>query len=261
MCSRFILVQKLETIEKRFQVTATGIDHKACYNIGPGMNSLVVTNDNRRILQHFRFGLTPHWATKNMLLINARTEGDKNTENDINYHGSKDIINKPAFRKAIRSQRCLVIADAFIEGSTEKGLTDAHLVFLRNKVRPFAFAGIWDIWKNPETGEITKGFAIITTVANSLMQQIPHHRSPVILEPWQESVWLNSDTPLSDITAMLKPYSSDKMNAYKIGPEIKKLQNNYAELLNPIGNNLIDESEVQIKESLYRQGFGGKSRN
>jgi len=179
-----------------------------------------------------------------MFLLNARTEGDRNSENDVHYHGPKDIILKPSFRKPIRSQRCLVIADAFIEGSTDEGLDKAHVVFLKNKVRPFAMAGIWDEWKNPVNGESVFSFAIITTVANELMQKIPHHRSPVILEPWQESVWLNNDAPLSDITAMLKPYDSNKMNAYPIGSSVKNKRNNFPELLQPIGNNLNDEADM-----------------
>lgn len=258
MCGRFILVQKLETIEKRFNLSPSLFDLSPSYNTGPGMYTPVVASNSKRCLQLFRFGMCPSWAKKDMFLLNARTEGDRNSENDVHYHGPKDIILKPSFRKPIRSQRCLVIADAFIEGSTDEGLDKAHVVFLKNKVRPFAMAGIWDEWKNPVNGESVFSFAIITTVANELMQKIPHHRSPVILEPWQESVWLNNDAPLSDITAILKPYDSNKMNAYPIKSSVKNQRNNFPELLKPIGTTLNDEAEIAFKESLYRQGFGRK---
>ena len=55
-----------------------------------------------------------------MYLFNARAEGDRNNENNEFYSGAKGIITKPSFRKPIRSQRCLVIADAFYEGSKKE---------------------------------------------------------------------------------------------------------------------------------------------
>jgi len=167
--------------------------------------------------------MQPFWAKKSMLLINARAEGDRNPENQMHYRGAKDIINKPAFRKPIRSQRCLVIADAFIEGTTEDGLSKPYLVFLKNKNRPFAFAGIFDEWTNLKTGSNQRGFAIITTGPNELMQKIPHHRSPVILKPFQEKQWLNPETPLTDITTMLNSYDAREMDAYPISPKIKSV--------------------------------------
>lgn len=261
MCGRFILVQKLETLEKRFNLSDVTFQYTASYNTAPGMQSAVITNTHPRLMQGFRFGLCPFWAKKDMLLINASSEGDKNAENDTLYHGPKEIINKPAFRKPIRSRRCLVIADAFIEGSQAKGLDEAYIVYLRNKVRPFAMAGLWDEWSNPLTGQVIRSFAIITTIANPLMQKIGHHRSPVILEAWQERIWLDSEAPLSDITALLKPYDSEKMNAYRIGSNIKNPKNNHAGLLTPIGNTIYAESDIQIKESLYRQGFGNGKPN
>ncbi len=130
MCGRYILVQKKEIIEKRFNSTFdSDVDYRPSYNIAPGKMAAVITDKNPQKIQMLRFGLTPFWSKKNMILINARTEGDHNKENDITYTGSRGIILKPSFRKPIRSQRCLVLADAFIEGTTKEKL-NKHILFI-----------------------------------------------------------------------------------------------------------------------------------
>jgi putative SOS response-associated peptidase YedK len=262
MCGRFILVQKLEKLEARFNVTAIPeLNFTPSYNISPGKTSLVITQDAPDKIMPAVFGLTPFWANKAMYLFNARAEGDRNKENNPDFRGAKDIINKPAFRKPIRSQRCLVPADAFIEGTTAEGLSKPFLVFLKNKQRPFAFAGIYDDWKNPITNELVRTFSIITTTANSFMQKLPHHRSPVILEQWQENKWISSKTALTDITDMLKPCNSDILNAYPIAESIKNPKNDNSDLIKPIGDTIEKEIDVSIKNTLSNQGFGRNNRN
>ncbi len=261
MCGRYILVQKVEVIENRFNVSAdSSFKWNANFNIGPGTYAPVITSSDPKVLQLMQFGLTPFWAKKPMYLFNARAEGDKNKDNLTNYSGSKNIIIKPSFRKPIRSQRCLVIADAFIEGSIKNGLKDPYLVYLRDKVRPFAFAGIYDIWRNPKTGEDIGSFSIITTVANELMQKIPHQRSPIILNKHEEEVWLNVNSPLTEITSLLKPYDSKYMNAYKISSEISSVKNNYKSLISPLSKPIYDENSIIVSTSLELQGMGARKK-
>jgi putative SOS response-associated peptidase YedK len=257
MCGRYILVQKIETIEKRFNVTAPeGLEWKPAYNISPGQLAPVITGGNKKELQLFRFGMTPFWAKKPMYMINARAEGDHNKDDNPNFTGAKGIISKPSFRKPIRSQRCLVIADAFIEGTVKEKLSKPFVVYLKNNVRPFAFAGIWDEWVNEESGEIIRSFAIITAASNELLQKLPHHRSPVILDQRHEKKWLNQDLPLADVTKLLKPYPADLMNAYPIGPAIKNPQAEGPELLKPFGERISPEFDIRTDQDLLLQGMG-----
>jgi putative SOS response-associated peptidase YedK len=261
MCGRYVLVQKIEVLEKRFNVKAPDdFGFKPSYNISPGNQAPVITSDNPRQLELLRFGLIPFWAKKPLALFNARSEGDHNPGDDPSYTGAKGIITKPSFRKPIRSQRCLVPADCFIEGTTKEKLSKPFVVYLKEGERPFAFAGIWDTWANPETGEITRSFAIITTVANSLLQMIPHHRSPVILPRHLEQAWLSDDLPLSDVTSMLKPYPADLMNAYPISPAIKNPRAEGPELLKPAGQRLTPEFDTRKTEDLRLQGMGMNKR-
>ena len=259
MCGRFVLVDKIEVIEKTFNAKLADHDlFSPNFNISVGQKALVITIDAPKQLQFFKFGLTPSWAKKQMYLLNARSEGDHNSENNPDYNGAMGIIMKPAFRNPIRSKRCLIPASAFIEGTTIEGLGKPFLVHLDN--RPFAFAGIWDSWTDPETNEVIQSFAIITTTANQLLQKIPHHRMPVILSPDYYHTWLKSDAPLSDITRLLLHYPSDKMNAYPISSDIKSPKNNSKELLVQLGPKLNPEREYRNVSILEEKGFGRKHK-
>ena len=193
-----------------------------------------------------------------MYLFNARSEGDHNKADDPEYRGAKGIIEKPSFRKQIRSQRCLVVASAFLEGPKDIGLSKPYLVYLQTG-RPFALAGIWDTWQTPE-GEKVDSFAIITTTANELLQKIGHHRMPVILSPSSEITWLNQNSSLSEITQLLRPFDAEKMNAYPISPEVKSPKNNSKELLQPIGERLRPEYDYIKTTQIRTQGWGGKKK-
>ncbi len=261
MCGRYIQVKNIEIIEKRFNVHAQpGFELTPNFNVSAGDFAPVITTQNPRTIELMQFGLTPFWAKKPMYLINARAEGDKNADNNINYSGGKDIINKPAFRKPLRSQRCLVIADAFYEGTTQQKLDCPFLVYLKNKQAPFAFAGIYDTWLNPTTNQLLNSFAIITTVANSLLQMLPHHRSPVILPRHYEQKWLNPATPLSDITKILVPYQSGLMNAYKVSAMVKDPKIKTKELITPLSQPLVPETTITATDTLRLLGMGHYKR-
>lgn len=254
MCGRYVVISKISEIEERFGVQAA-ISFDPRYNIGPGSYAPVITDAEPKKLQLFQFGMTPFWAKKRMYFFNARAEGDHNKENDPGYTGAKGIISKPAFRKSIRDKRCLVIADAFIEGTTKEKLDKPFLVHLPKGQRPFAFAGIWDEWADTETGEVVRSFSLITAPATPVLQKLPHHRSPVILTPGMEKRWLSHDTPLADITSMLRPYEG-KMNAYPISTDIKNPRHEGAQLLKPIGPPVLRERTLQLDSDIELHGMG-----
>jgi putative SOS response-associated peptidase YedK len=238
----------MEQIESRFELPHQSISFSPNYNISVGQFAPVITDHKPHEIQLFKFGLTPFWAKREMLIANARSEGDYNKVDYSDFKGAKGIILKPAFRKPIRFQRCLVIASAFIEGIKDSRLSIPYLVYLRNHKSPFAFAGIWDTWIDPATKESINTFSIITITSNSLMQKIGHLRMPVILSDNEEKKWINPNTELSRITAMLNHYDSKLMNAYPIDPKIKDPINNDKQLIQPIGERiLIEEKQTFIK--------------
>jgi putative SOS response-associated peptidase YedK len=260
MCGRFVQVIDVEMFIKRFGVKDPGgLRPENNYNVSAGDQAYVITNDKPDELQLFRFGLTPSWAKKQMYLINARSEGDMNKIDDLNYSGELGIKDKPSFRKPIRSQRCLVIADAFIEGTTRERLSKPYVVSKRDG-SVFAFAGIWDTWVDENTGEVTNSFSIITTVANSLIQKLPHHRSPVILKKEDERKWLDTNLPLKDALNLLKPYPGKNLIANPISVQIKDPKNKNKELLIPVGDTIDSEYDAKAEENLRLEGMGSSKR-
>jgi len=241
MCGRYVTVTKLKAIEKRFNLTTPQPNlFKKSVNVSHGVYAPVVA----------------FWAKKKMYVINARSEGDHNKENDPKYTGAMGIIKKPMFRHAIRRKRCLVVVDAFLEGPKKERLSKPHLVYMRDGKRPFALAGIWDEWTDKDTGEIIQSFAIITTVPNKVTEAIGHHRSPVVLKEEDEQRWLDPELPLADATALLKPYDGTLMNAYPIDPAIKSPRAEGLDLLKPVGQRVIKEYDYELYDELRLEGMG-----
>ncbi len=258
MCGRTITVSKIEKVEKVYNVKLKPSDSeffKPNYNCSVGQLAPVITSQNPNQLQMFKFGLTPEWASKEIFLFNARSEGDNNKENDSGYTGGMGIISKPAFRKQIRSKRCLIIVDAFYEGSEKEGLSKPYLVYLIDR-KPFALAGLYDTWVNPDTQQVVNSFTIVTTVANDLMKQIGHHRSPVILSKMNEYAWLNEKSSLASVTKLMQPYDKSLMNAYPVSPLIKNPKNNNRELIEPIGERIYKEFINKVVEYPKVEGMG-----
>ena len=95
---------------------------------------------------------------------------------------------------------------------------------------PFAFAGIWSVWKDPDGNSIPT-CAIITTSANELLRPI-HHRMPVILPREMESFWL--DRSIEDTTklrSVLTPYPDAAMEAYEVSTLVNSVANDGPEVI------------------------------
>lgn len=260
MCGRFVQIIDIELFVKRFGVKHPNvISIQSNFNVAPGNFVYVITNQKPDELQTLQFGLTPSWAQKQMYFINARAEGDLNQTNDVNYTGKLGIIDKPSFRTSIRKKRCLVIANGYIEGPEKEKLSKPYHISKKDG-EVFCFAGIWDTWVNNTTGEVTNSFSIITTVANSISQEIGHHRSPVVLNKQDEKKWLDDKLPIEDVLGLLKPYPGEEFKAEPISIRIKDPKNKGQDLLIPIDPNSTSEYDISVKKDLKLQGMGQNKR-
>ncbi|MGB3591926.1 MAG: SOS response-associated peptidase [Nonlabens sp.] len=242
MCGRASVVSSLETYEKCFNAAfAKAEQFTENVNIGVGQNIPVITNRNPNHIQMFQLGFTPSWAHKQTYMLNARAEGSLNPENKPNYRGRLGIFNKPMFKKAIQSQRCLILVDGVIEGTRYEKLNKPSLVYNNQKSDPFAIGGIYDEWVNPLTNEVTRSVAIVTTAANDLMHKIDHHRAPVILSKKQEEIWLDDTASLQDLCKLMRPFKSTGFNAHPISQKIKNIKNRSLELLAPTGDSIYQD--------------------
>lgn len=257
MCGRYVVISSLEKIEKRFALNKTKeVNFEANVNLALGDYAPVISNEDPKQLQFFQFGFSPSWVEKQSYLINARSEGDFNKENDPNYKGTKGILQKPMFKQAIRQQRCLVIADAFIEGPEKEKLNKPYVVYSKTQNNPFAMAGIWSTWYDQKNDKNIYNFAIVTTPSNPLLEKIGHHRAPLILSQEHEQVWLDKDAKLSDISALMQSFDSSEYNAYPISSAIKSAKNKDPQLLQPIAERLVPEFNYEIYKELVVRGMG-----
>lgn len=253
MCGRYVTVKKTDYLEKTFQLKAD-FDFRPNYNVSAGNLVPVITSAEPKKVNMYCFGFSPSWGSKRLYVINARAEGDRNQENDPKYKGPLEIVRKPMWMKPVRSQRCLVFADAFIEGTTKEKLKKPFLVYPRNR-KTFAMAGIYDKWTDRSTGEIIGTFAIITTFGNKLMQEIGHHRCPVILSEADYQTWLDETSSLQHLLPLLHPFESEEYNAYPISPAISNPRNNGKEFLKPFGQRILREFDEIHSEYTRVDGF------
>ncbi len=217
MCGRYSFAVVDELIEERFGVRVRTAIYKARYNCAPGQDLAVISNHTPEELSFFHWGLIPSWARDKSIgyqLINARSE---------------TITEKPSYKNAFRSRRCLVPATGFFEWKKDRD-KDPYRILMKDET-PFAMAGIWDQWTTAD-GEIIHSFSILTTSPNAVMNDI-HERMPVILSRADEKRWL-SPLPESELIDLLKPYPAEKMKAYKISKLVNSPKNDSAEILIPV---------------------------
>ena len=179
MCGRYTLTAKPTDIERMFDLGPPTPNLPPRYNIAPTQEARILRlTGGERELASSRWGLVPAWAKgldfTDRPLINARAE---------------TVAEKPSFRAAFKSRRCLVPADGFYEWKRE-GATKQPYRICRKDEGLFAFAGIWERWEGGASGAV-ESFAIITTAANETLSAI-HHRMPVIVEEDRHADWLET---------------------------------------------------------------------
>jgi putative SOS response-associated peptidase YedK len=218
MCGRYTLRTPVDTLAEQFDLDEYPSSLTASYNIAPTQEvATVVEEDDKRKLEMFHWGLIPSWAKEPQIgnrMINARAE---------------TVHEKPSFRSAFKARRCLILADGFYEWQKADNGKQPFYIHMKDG-SPFAFAGLWETWKN---GEELRSCAIITTDANDLMNAI-HHRMPVVLHPENYGVWLDPDFDEKDsLKDLLKPFPSEEMEAYMVSRRVNKPSNNEPSVVEP----------------------------
>ncbi|MDZ7845140.1 MAG: SOS response-associated peptidase [Anaerolineales bacterium] len=222
MCGRFSLTVSPEKLQAAFPQFRIPRDLPPSYNIAPSQPIPVIPNEGKNTLDFYRWGLIPSWADEKFLkynLINARGE---------------TAAEKPSFRSSFRHHRCLVPADGFYEWQKTGGNPDKTPYFIRMKdQRPFAFAGLWDLWHSPH-GDPIRSAAILTTQPNSLIKPI-HNRMPVILPPEAYQEWLSPQEPKAEtLQDLIKPFPGEEMEAYPVSTYVNNPRNNSPQCIQPL---------------------------
>jgi putative SOS response-associated peptidase YedK len=203
MCGRYALVVAGDgSLQRRFSLEELLDDPAPRFNVAPTQTLPVVVRHSPNHLETMRWGLIPSWAKDPSVgnrMINARAE---------------TVAEKPAFRRPFRSRRCLVPASGFFEWKREGTGKQPYFIHLTDEPL-FAFAGLYDIWHDPQ-GQEVRSYTILTTDANDLMAPI-HDRMPVILAREDEDDWLDPDIREPErLLPLLRPYPARAMEAYPV---------------------------------------------
>jgi len=183
---------------------------KNLYNVFPTSSIITLITGKPKKLLKARWGLLPYWAK------------DINFNAPINVR-AETIESKPTFKMPFRKQRCVIPVNGFYEWKIdEKGKkTPYYIKPIEDQY--FMLAGIWDLWSPKQSlfnEEEILSTAIVTTKPNDLMEEI-HNRMPVILDKESCKIWLNSEIEdVSLLKSLLKPYNSEKMEAYEVDKKV-----------------------------------------
>ncbi len=132
MCGRYTLLARPEDLQEQFELAEVPFLPPR-YNVAPTQQVAAVrcsAGKEGRELVLLRWGLIPSWAEDTTIgnrLLNARAE---------------TVAEKPSFRSALRSRRCLILADGFFEWLNTGGKKQPYYFRLRSG-KPLAFAGLW----------------------------------------------------------------------------------------------------------------------
>lgn len=228
MCGRYGRRADKQRIAEWMQTHSTNIFDDSIlapsYNIAPQSFQPVVRlqpETGERELTVMRWGLVPFWASNTRMAfstINAKSES---------------IATSPTFREAWKRRRCLVPAEWFYEWQKLEEKQKQPYAIAMEDGRLFAFAGLWDAWKDEATGQVLETYTIITTAPNELLEPI-HDRMPVIVAREDYQRWMAPADSANLPVDLLKPYPAEKMKAWKIGKAIGNVRNNSPELVAPV---------------------------
>lgn len=196
MCQRYTLSASQDQIRNSFGVVNFIANYEQQYNYEP-MHSVpvIVTEDEERSLDRYRWGLFPFWA-KDSILAESET-----------------IREKRAFERILRKKRCLIPSNGYFIGSKVDVQKEKVTPTVRFDVKPanlFGMAGFYDVWITPK-GEEIRTCTVLTTYPNRLTAEYGE-RMPVILDEKAADIWLNpEETDIDRLMSLLKPYDAEAM--------------------------------------------------
>jgi putative SOS response-associated peptidase YedK len=223
MCGRYVIISTPEAIRAMFGYGELP-NFPPRYNVAPTQPIPIVRlQDGKRSFALMRWGMLPSWVKDPKtfpLLLNARGES---------------VLEKPAFRHAMRRRRCLIPTDGFYEwqvGPTKRPYFVRARRDANGEAPPMAFAGLYETWTGSNGEEIDTA-AIITTRANRTLSAI-HDRMPVFVPPAAFDLWLDCANVEADAAAaLIAPAEEDLLEAYEVSTAVNRVANDSAALIEP----------------------------
>jgi len=228
MCGRYGRRADKQRIAEWMQTHETNVFDDSyfepSYNIAPQSFQPVVRLDpesGERELTVMRWGLIPFWAKDSKMAFNT-----------INAK-AETITTSSVYREAAKHRRCLVPADWFYEWKKLDERTKQPYAIGMKDDGLFAFAGLWDSWKDKATGEELQTYTILTTDPNELLKPI-HSRMPVIVARKDYERWMAPAEPSHLPVDLLRPYPAEEMKTWKVSRAVGNVRNNNPTLIAPV---------------------------
>ncbi|MGZ4494083.1 MAG: SOS response-associated peptidase [Nocardioides sp.] len=252
MCGRYASSRRPEDLVEEFEIDKVEVKETLApdYNVAPTKGVYAVlerprskdektTEPAERQLRTLTWGLVPFWAKDPSIgnkMINARME---------------TVHEKPAYRKAFASRRCLLPADGYYEWyAAEQGSEEEPARQRRRPKQPFfihpadgsvmAMAGLYEIWRDPtrdddDPDRFRWTCTVLTTTAEDAVGHI-HDRMPLLVEPERWSAWLDpsSGSDPESLRGLLVPAAPGRLEAYPVSTAVNNVRNNGPELLEPL---------------------------
>jgi putative SOS response-associated peptidase YedK len=152
-----------------------------------------------------RWGLIPWWWKKPLKQLPASFNARAET-----------VADKPMFRDAFARHRCIIPASGYYEWLKRPDGRQPYFISAADG-NVLSFAGLWDRWKNPETGETLISCTIIVTDANALTRPI-HDRMPVVLDRADIGAWLSGAAGVQ----LLRPAAEDRLRMWPVSRRVNK---------------------------------------
>src|ERR1700722_3146568 len=227
MCGRYGRRADKQQIAEWFQTHNTNVfndpELAPTYNAAPQSLQPVIrlnSETGEREIAFMKWGLVPYWSkTVKLKYSTINADADKLTTSGM-------------WREPFKRRRCLVPADWFYEWPVVDGEKQARAFALKDG-SPFAFAGIWDRWKDKDTGEVLESFAIVTVDPSEWMAKY-HDRMGVILKPKDYQRWLEEGEEHTLPLDLLRPYPEEEMQSWRVSDKVGNTRNNWAELIEPV---------------------------
>jgi putative SOS response-associated peptidase YedK len=218
MCGRYASSREPDDLVSYFEIQDPPEEVlPPSWNVAPTDPVYAVVQKDTRQLRVVRWGLVPSWskdAKGGARMINARMESVK---------------DKPAFRKAYATRRCLVPADGYYEWKQEGAGKQPYFLAYRDG-SPLAMAGLYEHWKSPE-GQWLTTCTVITTDAPDELGEI-HDRTPLLVPREHWATWL--DRAIEDPGELLIPGTPGVLDAWPVGKDVGNVRNNGPELVDPV---------------------------
>lgn len=214
-------------------------EYKVNYNVAPTHSVPAIRMDAARnlVANNLHWPFVPPWA-----------KDPKKVGYDTYNAKGEEAASKPMYRKAFRTQRCIVPASGYYEWKKITPKEKQPYYFTLRSGEPLAMAGLWETWGDKATGKTLESFTIVTTEANELIAEIhDKKRMPVLIPREAWSIWLDPTLQEPEVPqSMIVNTPSEMWQRWPVSKAVGNPRNNYPDLIKPI---VLEETPISLDKT------------